>query len=150
MNLSVNQVFWRSVNTSITTLFPILALLLFGGDTLKDFAFALFVGIFLGAYSSPFVAAPILAILKEREERYQQINDRLNRPQPDRGVAQAIAPAPRRIRRAGTREPATVSRARGAGSTPAASPTARERPAAALRKPKKREAPVTSEPTSSA
>jgi len=80
VNLSVNQVFWRSVNTSITTLFPILALLLFGGDTLKDFAFALFVGIFLGAYSSPFLAAPLLAVLKERESRYRAIRVRLNRP----------------------------------------------------------------------
>ncbi|MEX2457560.1 MAG: protein translocase subunit SecF [Actinomycetota bacterium] len=132
VNLSVNQVFWRSVNTSITTLFPILALLLFGGETLKDFAFALFVGIFLGAYSSPFIAAPILAILKEREERYQQINTKLNRPQ----RASASRPlAPAKATPAPAREPATVS-APGAAATPAGGN--RPKRPAQRRKPKRR------------
>jgi preprotein translocase subunit SecF len=76
VNLSLNQVFMRSVNTSLATLLPIMALLLFGGQTLKDFAFALFVGIASGTYSSIFVAAPVLAVLKEREPRYQQIRVR--------------------------------------------------------------------------
>jgi SecD/SecF fusion protein len=75
-NLSLNQTFMRSVNTSLVVLLPIGALLVFGGQTLKDFAFALFVGVACGAYSSIFVAAPLLAVLKEREPRYQQIRAR--------------------------------------------------------------------------
>jgi len=76
VNLALNQVMMRSVNTSLVTLLPIGALLLFGGDTLKNFAFALFVGLGLGAYSSIFVAAPVVAVLKEREPRMAQIRTR--------------------------------------------------------------------------
>ena len=76
VNLSLNQVFMRSVNTSLVVLFPILSLLLFGGSTLKDFAFAMMIGVLTGAYSSIFVAAPLLSILKEREPRYQQLRTR--------------------------------------------------------------------------
>jgi len=73
VNMSLNQTLMRSVNTSLVVLLPIGSLLLFGGQTLKDFAFALFVGVASGTYSSIFVAAPILAVLKEREPRFQQI-----------------------------------------------------------------------------
>ena len=73
VNHSLNQVLMRSVNTSLVVLFPILSLLLFGGDTLKDFAFAMFVGVAIGVYSSIFVAAPVLVVLKQREPRYQQV-----------------------------------------------------------------------------
>ncbi len=72
VNLSLNQTIMRSVNTSLVVLLPIASLLLFGGDTLKDFAFALFIGVLVGTYSSIFVAAPLLAVLKEREPRYRQ------------------------------------------------------------------------------
>jgi preprotein translocase subunit SecF len=76
VNLSLNQVLMRSVNTTLTTLFPIGTLLFLGGDTLKNLAFALFVGMAIGAYSSIFVAAPVLAILKEREPRLARLRDR--------------------------------------------------------------------------
>jgi preprotein translocase subunit SecF len=76
VDLSLNQVLMRSVNTSLVVLLPILSLLLFGGDTLKDFAFAMFVGVAIGAYSSIFLAAPLLAVLKMRERRYQQMEAR--------------------------------------------------------------------------
>ena len=71
IDLSLNQVLMRSVNTSLVVLLPILSLLLFGGETLKDFAFAMFVGVAIGAYSSIFIAAPILALLKKREQRFR-------------------------------------------------------------------------------
>jgi preprotein translocase subunit SecF len=77
VNTSVNQVFMRSVNTSLVVVLPILSLLLFGGATLKDFAFAMMIGVLTGAYSSIFVASPILALLKEREPRYVQLRARL-------------------------------------------------------------------------
>lgn len=76
VNYSLNQVLMRSVNTSLVVLLPILSLLFFGGDTLKDFAFAMFVGVTTGAYSSIFIAAPVLALLKEREPRYRQMEAR--------------------------------------------------------------------------
>jgi preprotein translocase subunit SecF len=76
VDLSLNQVLMRSVNTSLVVLLPILSLLLFGGDTLKDFAFAMFVGVAIGAYSSIYLAAPLLAVLKMREKRYQQMEAR--------------------------------------------------------------------------
>jgi preprotein translocase subunit SecF len=76
VNSSLNQTLMRSVNTSLVVLLPIGALLFFGGQTLKDFAFALFIGVVTGAYSSIFIAAPVLALFKEREPRYQQIRAR--------------------------------------------------------------------------
>jgi preprotein translocase subunit SecF len=76
VNTSLNQTLMRSVNTSLVVLLPIGALLFFGGQTLKDFAFALFIGVATGAYSSIFIAAPVLALFKEREPRYQQIRAR--------------------------------------------------------------------------
>jgi len=72
-NRSINQVFMRSVNTSITTLLPITAILLFGGETLKDFAFAMMVGILAGTYSSIFFASPIFVIWKEAEPYYKNL-----------------------------------------------------------------------------
>jgi preprotein translocase subunit SecF len=76
VNYSLNQVFMRSVNTSLVVLLPILSLLMFGGDTLKDFAFAMFVGVATGAYSSIFIAAPLLVIFKGREAKYRQLEAR--------------------------------------------------------------------------
>jgi preprotein translocase subunit SecF len=76
VNLSLNQVLMRSVNTSLVVLLPILSLLFFGGETLKDFAFAMFVGVAIGAYSSIFIAAPVLVMLKAREPRYQDLEAR--------------------------------------------------------------------------
>jgi SecD/SecF fusion protein len=69
---SIRQVLVRTVNTALSTLLPIGAILLFGGSTLKDFAFALFIGIAIGAYSSIFVASPLLVLWKEREPRYRK------------------------------------------------------------------------------
>ncbi len=66
VDLSLNQTIMRSVNTSLVVLIPILSLLLFGGETLKDFAFAMLVGVAIGAYSSIFIAAPLLTVLHRR------------------------------------------------------------------------------------
>jgi SecD/SecF fusion protein len=77
VNHSLWQSITRSINTTLTTLLPVTALLLFGGTTLTDFAFALFVGILAGAYSSIFVAAPIVTVLKEREPQYRRLAARV-------------------------------------------------------------------------
>jgi SecD/SecF fusion protein len=74
-NVSLWETIRRSLATSFITLLPVAALFFFGGDTLKDFAFALIVGIASGAYSSIFIAAPLLTILKEREPEYARRKD---------------------------------------------------------------------------
>ncbi|MGH2731749.1 MAG: protein translocase subunit SecD [Actinomycetota bacterium] len=81
VNESTNQVLMRSINTSLATLIPVGSLLfvgsfLLGADTLKDLALALFVGIAAGAYSSIFVAPPLLSLWKEREPRYAAVRAR--------------------------------------------------------------------------
>jgi SecD/SecF fusion protein len=63
--------------TSFCTLLPIIALLTFGGPTLKDFAFALLVGVASGAYSSIFIASPVLTHWKEREPLYRRRRTRI-------------------------------------------------------------------------
>ncbi|MGH3132055.1 MAG: protein translocase subunit SecF, partial [Gaiellaceae bacterium] len=74
-NVSLWETIRRSLATTFITLLPISALYLFGGETLKDFAFALLVGIGSGAYSSIFIAAPLVAVLKEREPEYARRQD---------------------------------------------------------------------------
>jgi SecD/SecF fusion protein len=70
VNVSLWETIRRSLATTFITLLPVGALLVYGGATLKDFAFALIVGISSGAYSSIFIAAPILTMLKEREPEW--------------------------------------------------------------------------------
>jgi SecD/SecF fusion protein len=74
-NVSLWETIPRSLATTFITLLPISALYFFGGETLKDFAFALLVGIGAGAYSSIFIAAPLVAVLKEREPEYARRRD---------------------------------------------------------------------------
>jgi preprotein translocase subunit SecF len=81
VNRSMNQVLMRSLNTSFVALLPVGSLLVvgsgfFGAVALRDFALALFIGLLTGAYSSIFVATPILAWLKEREPRYRALKAR--------------------------------------------------------------------------
>lgn len=62
VNNSVNQTIKRSINTSLTTLLVLLSILFFGGSTIKDFVLALSIGVFIGTYSSIFLASPILVV----------------------------------------------------------------------------------------
>jgi SecD/SecF fusion protein len=77
VNRSMAEVIVRSLATSFCTVLPVLALFFFGGDTLKDFAFALIVGTISGAYSSVFIAAPVLTHWKEREPVYRTRDRRI-------------------------------------------------------------------------
>ena len=97
VNLSMNQVLARSINTSLVAILPILSILVIGAwvlgaTALQDFGLALFIGLTTGAYSSIFIASPLLALLKEREPRYAEIRRRL-------------ASRPRRQSRASPRRP---------------------------------------------
>lgn len=69
VNHSITQTLVRSLNTSLTVLFVLLALLLFGGETIRYFVLALFIGIIAGTYSSIFVAAPILVLWQQWKQR---------------------------------------------------------------------------------
>ncbi len=81
VNSSLNQVLMRSLSTSFVALMPVLSLLIvgtgiFGAKSLEDFALALAAGLFIGSYSSIFVAAPLLAWWKEREPQYRALAER--------------------------------------------------------------------------
>lgn len=90
VNRSMSEVLTRSLATSFCTLLPVVSILLFGGATLKDFAFAMLVGIASGAYSSIFIASPVLTHWKEREGVYRNRRARIVR---DVGYVPAYATA---------------------------------------------------------
>jgi preprotein translocase subunit SecF len=97
-NRSMNQVLMRSLSTSFVAVLPVASLLfvgagLFGALALRDFALALFVGLLTGAYSSIFVAIPLLAWWKEREPRYRALRER-SAEQMARAGARGEEPAP--------------------------------------------------------
>ena len=95
VNRSMSEVIVRSLATSFCTALPVIALFLFGGETLKDFAFALLIGTLSGTYSSVFIAGPLLVHWKEREpvytNRYRRIRDQLGYV-PPYAIATAGAP----------------------------------------------------------
>lgn len=113
VNVSLNQVFMRSINTSLVVLFPVGTLMFFGGETLQSFAFALFVGLILGAYSSIFLAAPLVALLKEREPKLAEIRDRVTRREDLAAVRSEQTPQGKRPE---TRELVTTAARPGAGT----------------------------------
>lgn len=81
-NLAVNQTIVRSLNTSLIALLPVAAILfvgagVLGAGTLKDLSLALFIGLIAGTYSSIFIAAPVLAQLREREPAIRALNQRV-------------------------------------------------------------------------
>lgn len=77
VNRSMSEVLTRSLATSLVTALPIISLLVFGGSTLQDFAFALLIGTISGTYSSIFIAAPVLTYWKEREPIFKQRHNRI-------------------------------------------------------------------------
>ncbi len=82
VNLSMNQTLARSINTSLVAILPVLSVLavgayLLGATTLQNYGLALTVGLISGAYSSIFIASPLLAVLKERETRYRDLASRV-------------------------------------------------------------------------
>jgi SecD/SecF fusion protein len=120
VNRSMSEVLTRSLATTFCTLMPVVALLLFGGvagsSELQDFAFALLIGVASGAYSSIFIASPVLTHWKEREPQYRA---RRRRIEADVGYVPAYAggtadvePETKRPKRPGRLtqpEPETVS-----------------------------------------
>ena len=96
VNVSMNQVLMRSLNTSFVAILPVLSMLILGVgimgvEALRDFSLALLIGLLTGAYSSIFVASPLLAMLKEREEKWIGIRRKLGNR--DSGLISAEAGA---------------------------------------------------------
>jgi SecD/SecF fusion protein len=80
VNRSMSEVLTRSLITGLSSVFLVTVLLIFGGTTLQDFAFAMMVGIFSGTYSSIFIASPVLTAWKEREPSFVRRRQRLAGP----------------------------------------------------------------------
>lgn len=135
--LAVNQTFMRSINTSLIALLPVAGLLfvgalLLGAGTLKDLALALFVGLGSGAYSSLFLATPLLADLKEREPRFKALTGRVL----ERRAKGTAAPIRLSQRSTNATTSAVVEDVEGVAGAPAGPATAVRRQASPQRKKK--------------
>jgi preprotein translocase subunit SecF len=133
-NLAINQTFMRSINTSLISVLPVLALMvvavwLLGVGTLKDLALVQLVGIIVGTYSSIFFATPLLVSLRERTELVRTHNRRVGRR---RGPSSETAAEKNRVPAAPAKdepgEPSTATVAAG-GPAPANKPAPGARPA---------------------
>ncbi|MBQ9068855.1 MAG: protein translocase subunit SecD, partial [Eggerthellaceae bacterium] len=97
-NHSLNQVLIRSINTSVTSLIPVVFMMLFGSETLKDFAFAMVIGLVIGFYSSIAIAVPLYSIWKSREAENRRLEAKygteVGRFEFTRGALRSAAPAP--------------------------------------------------------
>ena len=118
-NRAVNQTLVRSLNTSLTSLLPIAALLtigllLPGAETIKDLSLALFVGVAAGTYSSVFIATPFLALWKETEPRNRQLRARVARLAAS-GAAEEAPARPRQVASRSRRAVEAGTDAAGAG-----------------------------------
>lgn len=120
-NQALNETFMRSLNTTLATLLPVGTLLfigagLLGADTMKDLALALFVGLMVGAYSSIFLATPVLSLLKEREPRFRNVREKVLRDAKKASLQPAMAGAP--VEAAGSSEPSPSPSQPTGGSKP--------------------------------
>jgi SecD/SecF fusion protein len=121
-NVSLWETIRRSIATTVITLLPVVSLYLFGGATLQDFAFALLVGITSGAYSSIFIAAPLLTMWKEREPEFARRKATVPTPTTEAAADAILAEA----EEAAAEEPAPELVATTPAPAPAPEPSARQ------------------------
>lgn len=97
-NHSMNQVLIRTINTTLTSFIPVFAMLLFGGETLKDFAFAMAIGLIAGSYSSIAIACPLYCMWKTREPKFAKLQKKygteIGRFEFDHSASTGIAQVP--------------------------------------------------------
>ena len=103
VNRSMSEVLTRSLITGLSSVFLVTVLFIFGGATLKDFAFAMMVGLASGTYSSIFIASPVLTHWKEREPAYRRRRER---------IEEQMGRVPRSRRRTSSRGPRAGARSR--------------------------------------
>jgi SecD/SecF fusion protein len=112
VNRSMSEVLTRSLITGLSSVFLVAMLMVFGGATLRDFAFAMMVGIASGTYSSIFIASPVLTYWKEREPAYRRRRERISEQMgyvpafPDQNVIARVEGAPEEAEPAEEPEPA--------------------------------------------
>jgi preprotein translocase subunit SecF len=116
VNLSMNQVLMRSINTTVAALLPIVSLLvvgawIMGAVALQEFALALFIGLLVGTFSSIFIASPLLCMLKERQPKWRAIRERADRSATtlDDLRTASRAPRPAAVGAAGERSGPTIT-----------------------------------------
>ncbi len=145
VNLSMNQTLARSINTSLVAIIPVLSVLvvgsfILGATSLQDFGLALVIGLTSGAYSSIFIASPLLALMKEREPRYTTIRQRLESrgerggvltPAAAAAMAGSAGAAAGRTQGRGRAQTSGVIRPGAAGSSRSANRVATEEPVGA-------------------
>ncbi|MER7250679.1 protein translocase subunit SecF [Kribbella sp. NPDC000426] len=132
-NLAVNQTVVRSINTTITALLPVGAILVvgtvvLGTGPLKDLSLALFVGIAVGAYSSIFIAPSLLAVFKEREPGMKALNKRVTAKRAQTAAAATAAPVAVATAGAAPRSAAVQDTPRKADRATGTAPTPSTRP----------------------
>jgi preprotein translocase subunit SecF len=148
VNVSMNQVLARSLNTSFVAIIPIVSILvigagLLGATALSEFGLALAIGLTTGAYSSIFIASPLLALLKEREPRYAEIRHRVGSVRPRRISPRAAVAGEMAVASGGAKRPPagrpvpaeTVPVGSGAPGRPAEVARSARRPAPPVRRP---------------
>jgi len=123
VNVAMNQVLFRSLSTTVTTVLPVLAIIVIGDQVLgavalRDFAVALVIGIVAGTYSSIFIAAPLVSLLKERDPKYRSLR---GQHATGEALGRLIADGPGALRHEHAR---TASRRRAGGSSPEEAGTA--------------------------
>lgn len=138
-NHSMNQVFIRTINTTLTSFIPVFAMLLFGGETLKDFAFAMAIGLIAGSYSSIAIACPLYCLWKTREPKFAKLQKKygteIGRFEFDHSASTGIAQVPL-ARLEAQRAEAPVAEAAGE-ATPTGKHAAPAKPKSASNKKKK-------------
>jgi SecD/SecF fusion protein len=118
VNRSMSEVLTRSLITGLSSVFLVTVLLIFGGATLKDFAFAMMVGLASGTYSSIFIASPVLTHWKEREPAYRRRRERIEEQMgyvpafPEENVVARVEGGPEEPVRAETPVPAAPAPSR--------------------------------------
>lgn len=119
VNTTMNQVLMRTINTSVSSMIPVLSILvigagIMGASALSEFAIALLVGMLTGTYSSLYIAAPLLALMKRSDERWRGDDDQRARGDALRDLVIGGTPAGRRARTATAGDSARVEPSRSA------------------------------------
>ncbi|EOS52790.1 protein translocase subunit SecDF [Adlercreutzia caecimuris] len=140
-NHSMNQVFIRTINTTLTSFIPVFAMLLFGGETLKDFAFAMAIGLIAGSYSSIAIACPLYCLWKTREPKFAKLQKKygteIGRFEFDHSASTGIAQVPLARLEAQKVETVAVEAVEASAGTPTGKHAAPAKPKSASNKKKK-------------
>ncbi len=130
-NMSVNQIFMRSMNTSVTSVIPVLFMLVLGTDTLRDFAFAMFCGMVIGVYSTFAISTPIYTLWKCRDPQYKRLEDKFPYEVVQSPFTKEMMIEARKASKAAEKAAKSTAKTAGMGAAKAAAPAAAAASAAA-------------------